>query len=182
MRSVPALLLCVVVVGCSPSSSNGASTTTATPVPTTAATTTTTLSPADSRVAFVSCLTDVGVEVPTGAFDADGSPRLGVIAESLDTTEPLVQAAVAECAPLLSVTQAVDLAADPEVRNLVIEQLAAFTQCMRDEGIDEFPDPAGEALAEGPYAFEDVPFSVPGFDEALATCQDVVGSFGMGGG
>jgi hypothetical protein len=52
-----------------------------------------------------------------------GAESRGVIAESLDTTAAAVQAAVAECSPLLSAAQAADLAADPEVRLLVIEQL-----------------------------------------------------------
>ena len=182
MRSLPAVLFCVIVVGCSPSASDVSTTTVVPAVSTTAATTTTTLSPADARLAFVNCLSDAGVELPPGAFEADGAPRLGPIAESLDTTDPAVQGAVAECAPLLSAAQAADLAADPEVRNLVIEQLAAFTQCMRDQGVSDFPEPDGEAPVDQPYAPENVPFSAPGFDEALATCQDLVGAFGLAGG
>ena len=180
MRSFPVLVLCVLAVGCSPSSSSGSTTTIPTAVSTTAAvTTTTTLSPAEARSAFVNCLTEVGLEIPSGAFEADGAPRLGVIAESLDTTNPAVQAAVAECSPLLTAAQVVDLAADPEVRNLVMEQLAAFTQCMRDQGIVDFPDPADGPPADSPFPLEDVPFAEPGFDEALATCHNVVGSFGL---
>ena len=182
MRSIPSVLLCVIVVGCSPSSSDISTTTAVTTVSTTVATTTTTFSPADARLAFVNCLSDAGVELPTGAFDADGAPRLGPIAESLDTTDSAVQGAVAECSPLLAAAQAADLAADPEVRNLVIEQLAAFTQCMRDQGVADFPDPDGESPVDEPYAPEEVPFSAPGFDAAMATCQDLVGAFGLGGG
>ncbi len=182
MRSTLGLLLCVVLVGCSPSSSNDSTTTVVTTVPTTAATTTTTLSPPDARAAFVTCLADQGVEIPADGFDADGVPRLGVIAESLHTTSTAVQAAVAECAPLLSAAQAADLAADPEVRILVIEQLAAFTQCMRDQGVTDFPEPDADAPGDVPYALDDVPFSAPGFEEALATCQNMVGAFGLGDG
>jgi hypothetical protein len=182
MRSIPVLLLCVVVAGCSPSSSDDSTTTVVTSASTTAATTTTTLSPTDARAAFVTCLGDEGVEIPAHAFDADGSPRLGAVAESLDTSDAAVQAAVAECSPLLSTTQAVDLAADPEVRMLVIEQLTAFTQCMRDQGVTDFPDPDTDAPVDSPYSPDDVPFSAPGFDDASATCRDMVGAFGMGNG
>ncbi|MEX1004599.1 MAG: hypothetical protein WD990_10670 [Acidimicrobiia bacterium] len=182
MRTTSALLLCVLLVGCSPSSSNDSATTIVTVVSTTAAvTTTTTLSPAAARLAFVSCLADEGVEVPADAFDADGAPRLGALAESLNTADPAVQEAVVECSPLLTSSQAVDLMADPEVRNLVIEQLAAFAQCMRDQGLADFPDPDVDAPVDAPFAVEDVPFSSPGFDEALGSCRMVVGSFGLGG-
>ena len=180
MRSFPVLVLCVLAVGCSPSSSSGSTTTVPTAVSTTAAiTTTTSLSPSEARSSFVDCLSEGGLEVPSAAFDVDGTPRLGVLAGSLDTTDPAVQAAIAECSPLLSAAQVVDLAADPEVRNLVMEQLAAFTQCMRDQGIAEFPDPADGLPDDSPYPLEDVPFAEPGFDEALATCHNVVGSFGL---
>jgi hypothetical protein len=180
MRSFPVLLLGVALLGCSPSSSNGATTTVVTSAPTTASTTTTTLSPPEARSAFVNCLTGEGVELPADAFDADGVPNLAVIAGSLDTTAAAVQAAVAECSPLLSAAQAADLAADPEVRFLVIEQLHAFTRCMRDQGVTDFPEPNAEAPEGGPYELDDVPFDAAGFDEALANCHDVVGSFGLG--
>lgn len=179
MRSLPALVLCTAIVGCSPAST-GATTTVVTAETTIPATTTTTLSPPAARAAFVSCLADAGIEIPAEAFDSAGAPRLGMVAESLDTTAAAVQAAVTECAPLLSAAQAADLAADPEVRILVMEQLAAFTQCMRDQGVADFPDPDSEA--EAPYPTDRIPFSAPGYDDALAACQDLVGAFGMASG
>lgn len=182
MRSIPVLLLCVAAVGCSPSASDVSTTTTVLSPSTTAPTTTTTLSPAEARASFVACLGDQGVEIPPSVFDADGAPRLGAVAESLETTDPAVQAAIAECSESLSATQAADLVADPEVRILVIDQLNAFTQCMHDRGVTDFPDPDVDWPAEPPYPPDDVPFDAPGFDDALASCQDVVGAFGLGNG
>ena len=181
MRSIAVLLLWAIVAGCSPSASDGSTTTVSSSPPTTAGTTTTTLSPTEARAAFVGCLADEGLEIPSDAVDADGSPRLGVIAQSLNMTDTAVQAAVGECSALLSTAQGVDLAADPEVRILVAEQLAAFSQCMRDQGVTDFPEPDSDSPTDAPFAPEDVPFSAPGFDAALAMCQDMVGAFGLGG-
>ncbi|MEX2279059.1 MAG: hypothetical protein WEA76_03115, partial [Acidimicrobiia bacterium] len=109
-------------------------------------------------------------------LDAVGNPRYGGLAQSLDTTDPTVRAAVVECAPLLGESSVVDLAVDPEVRVLVAERLGAFAECMRAEGISDFPDPAPD-FSTTPFPI--VPSEAPGFDDALAICGEVLGSFGL---
>jgi hypothetical protein len=166
------------IVGCTtPAASPPTSTTT-----TLAATTTTTLGPAESGVAFVECLRTEGVEVAEVAIDNQGLPVLLEVAAGLDTTDPVIRAAIAGCSSLLTSAQTAELAADPEVRLLVETQLAAFTACMRDRGISEFPEPSS-AFGGGSAVFpaELVPFDTPGFAEALDECQEVLGSFGLGG-
>jgi hypothetical protein len=168
----------LVIVGCAPPAAAPPTSTTTTLAPTT----TTTLGPAESGVAFVECLRTEGVAVVEVAIDNEGFPVLVEVAASLDTTDPATRAAITGCASLLTSAQAAELAADPEIRLLVETQLAAFTACMRDRGIAEFPDPSS-AIAGGSVAYptDSVPFDAPGFDEALAECQEVLGSFGMGG-
>ncbi|MEX2655356.1 MAG: hypothetical protein WD532_10075 [Acidimicrobiia bacterium] len=161
------------VVGCAPSSSPQETTTTVTTVPTT---TTTTLSPAAASIAFVECLRHEGLDVEEVPLDGVGEPRYGGLAQSLDTTDAMVRAAVMECAPLLGESSVVDLAADPEVRVLVAEQLGVFAECMRAEGISDFPDPAAD-FSTTPFPI--VPSDAPGFDAALAICDELLGSFGL---
>jgi len=180
MRPVVLVVLLCLAVACSPPASPP--TTPSTTTSEVVTTTTTTLSPAESSAAFVDCLRGESIDVADVAVDAQGSPRLGELAETLDTTDGTVRTAIVECATLLSTAQMSDLAADPEVRLLVEEQLRTFAQCMRDEGVEGFPDPTGDSLMGGsPYPLEAVPFFAPGFGEALATCQAVIGSFGIGG-
>lgn len=168
-------IVLVFVVACTPSSSVDETSTTTT---TTAPTTTTTLGPADAGAAFVACLRAEGIDVPDLTIDSRGNLMLSELASSLDTTDALVRTSLVACADLLGAAQVADLTADPEVRVLVEAQLQAFSECMRQEGIDEFPDP-GEDVVASPYPLEDVPFEASGFDEAVVTCEALVGSFGI---
>lgn len=167
----------VFAVACTPSSSVDQTSTTTT---TTAPTITTTLGPAEAGSAFVECLRAEGIDVPDLELDARGIPMLGELASSVDTTDASVRTSLLACADLLGAAQVADLTADPEVRVLVADQLQAFSECMRQEGIDEFPDP-GEDVVASPYPLQDVPFEAPGFDEAFVTCEVLVGSFGIEG-
>lgn len=169
-------LLGLVVASCTPSAELPASTTT--PVTTAPPSTTTTLGPSESLAAFVDCLQGAGllVDPPTGS---DLSDDLSAIAAALDTSDPEAQAAVGECAALLTVVQRTELAADPEVRRLVVAQLQAFAACMRSEGIDAFPDPSDGTLPE--FDSTAIPFDDEGFEAALEECRDLIGGFGLEG-
>lgn len=170
-------LALVFVVACTPTPSVDETSTTTT---TTAPTTTTTLGPVEAGAAFVACLRAEGIDVPDLTLDGRGNPMLGELASSLDTTDASVRTSLVACADLLGSAQVADLTADPEVQLLVEAQLQAFSECMRQEGIDGFPDP-GEDVVASPYPLEDVPYEAPGFDEAVVTCEALVGSFGIEG-
>lgn len=159
------LLLVVALAACTAPS---ASTTTVTAAP--SSTTTTLPTPEEAVTAFVECLRDAG------AIDADLEGGLEAAASVLDTTDPVVRDAVAGCASFLGPAQADALSADPEVRTLVAEQLRLFAECMRENGVEGFPDPADDLA----FPSESIPFDVPGFDEAMETCRELVGSFGAG--
>lgn len=169
MRSALLAVVVVVLVGCVQPSSQQETTTTATTIPTT---TTTTLSPAAAGIVFVECLRDRGLDVADVPLDGVGNPRYGGLAQSLDISDPEVRAAVFECAPLLGESSIVDLSSEPEVRVLVEEQLGAFAECMRVEGIEDFPDPAPGSA----FPIEEVPFDAPGFDVARSVCEELLGS------
>lgn len=179
LRMLPFIVwTAVLVAACSPTPTAVTSTTAPTPA-STPPTTTTTLGPAAGGVAFVDCLRAEGIDVSDLGLDAQGNPLLGGLAESLDTTNPAVRAAIVTCSSFLTSAQTADLASDPELRLLVSEQLVAFTECMRAEGIETFPDPTPDFTSGAPFPLEAVPFQEAGFDDALLACQAVLGSFGL---
>lgn len=141
--------------------------------------TSTTLGPADSVAAFVGCLQERGVDTSAVAIIGEPATDLGSLASVLETSDPAVQAAVAECAELLSAAQIAHLTGDPEVRTLVADQLGLFAECMRTEGIEGFPDPLLEPLPR--FDPESVPFDTEGFEVALETCRALVGNLGIEG-
>lgn len=176
-RIVLFLLLCLAVASCTPSSDAPQSASSSVTIAPSA--TTTTLGPSESLAAFVDCLQAADLLVDLPAAEGDLSGDLPAIAAALDTSDPKVQAAVGECASLLSAFQRAELAADPEVRQLVVAQLEAFAACMRAEGVDGFPDPS-DGVVPG-FDPDVVPFDVDGFDVALEACRAVVGGFGLEG-
>ena len=179
LRMLPIILWTVAVVAaCSPTPSAVTSTTVSAPEAI-QPTTTTTLGPAAGGVAFVECLRTEGIDVADLGLDARGNPLLGGLAESLNTTDPAVRAAIVSCASFLTSAQSADLASDPELRLLVAEQLVAFAECMRAEGIEMFPDPSPDVTSGAPFPLDAVPFHEAGFDDAFDACQEVLGSFGL---
>lgn len=169
-----ALALLVVLAACTAPTAEPATTTTLPPT-----TTTTVPTPAQAVSSFVNCLRDAGVEV------ADPDPalpgELESVAASLDTTEPAVRSAIAGCANLLAPAQTAVMATDPEVRALVAEQLGAFAACMRDNGVEAFPDPVEDLGSGGPpFPVELVPFDADGFEDAMERCRELLGSLGTG--
>ena len=173
-RSSLLVVAALVASACTPAATP--ETTPATTVPTSV--TTTTLGPGEAVAAFAACLTDAGVAIDA-PLGGDVSVDLSSLASSLDTTDPAVRAAVVSCSPLLSVAQAADLASDPEVSALVSEQLLAFAECMRLEGVEEFPDPA-PGSSPG-FDSEAVPIDDAEFDEAFETCAGLIGAVGSSG-
>jgi hypothetical protein len=154
-RLVPVLVL---LAACAPA---GESSTTVTPAPTTT-TATTIPTPQQAEEAFVRCLVEGGVELPD--VSGDDLPLLDRLAPHLDLNEPSIRQHVIECSPVLLLAGSIRL--DPEVAQLVEAQLATFSECMRDEGIVEFPDPLGD----GAWSLDEIPFDAPAFDDAMASC------------
>jgi hypothetical protein len=169
----------VAVTACSPSAETGADVTTTS---TGATTTTETMTPAVAAGAFADCMADQGVDVGDIPLDAQGRPLLGAVTDVLDTADPAVRAGLASCASLLTASGAIDLLSDPEVSALVLEQLGMFSECMRAEGIAEFPDPDPDfSGTTSPFPPELIPFNEPGFGEAMLACQQLIGSLGLDG-
>ena len=83
-----------------------------------------------------------GIDAPDIPVDADGRPILSSeLVESIDTDSPEFALAFANCVPLLTSATPIDLGADPELQAVVIDSLRRFSVCMRENGVENFPDP-----------------------------------------
>jgi hypothetical protein len=152
-----------------------------------AATTVTTLDQSrlsleQATLEFTACMRDNGIDFPDIRIDADGRPDLGNILDQIDTTTSEFRQALTRCAGILTRAGALELTSDPELQAVIIDQLATFSECMRTNGVDDFPDPSPGFNGTGsPYPLGLIPLDDPDFQTAVTTCQDQLGSFGLEG-
>jgi hypothetical protein len=204
-RSVPVVVLALFVAACGGGSNAGVAS-----LDDTATTSTTTAEGAaasteEALLTFTECLREHGLEVDDPDFDGTGGFGLlipggggadgdsGAAGPDDDT-----QAAMEACQPLLEGIRSQFNDFDP---SQLEDQLYAFAECMRDEGVD-WPDPDLTAFAPGggaagppgggepgegpnqgggPFAGNGVDLEDPLVQAALETCQSDVG-FGLPGG
>jgi hypothetical protein len=134
----------------------------------------------EQAVKFAECMRDNGVsEFP----DPDASGRLtidGVLnGSSLDPSSAAWQNAIAACEDL----QPPGFTGDEEVTAEEQEVRLEFAQCMRDNGVEDFPDPAnGEPLVDTnriPSSATESGMTV--LNAAMQKCGDVYsGELGLG--
>lgn len=169
-KLVAALTAVIVVSGCtaSPGSTSESSVLTVT------TTTTTTIAGEAAATAYVACLRTEGVEVDDIPIDANGRPMLDAINDQLDYTDPATVEAVSACAGILS-EGALDLGFDEDFRQEVVEQLAAFSRCVRARGVDAFPDPVPGFIGIGsPYPVAEIPYDDVDLPAAVEACEKTV--------
>jgi hypothetical protein len=89
----------------------------------------------------------------------------------LDFADGEVLAALGECAPLIA--GALDTSSDPALETLVRSNLEQFAQCVRDQGVTEFPDPVRRFDGVGdPFPQSRVPWTDPDLPAAVIVCGD----------
>jgi hypothetical protein len=128
----------------------------------------------DQAVKFSQCMRSNGVSgfpdpSPSGQLTIDGV----VNGSSLNTDSPAFQQALSACKDL-------EPAGFMGSTRTPQQQAAAlkFAQCMRDNGISDFPDPT----PDGPVIDVKGARRIPGFQAALAQCSTVyAGQLGLGG-
>jgi hypothetical protein len=133
-------------------------------------------------VKFAECMRDNGV---SGFPDPDASGRLtidGVVnGSTVDPSTPAWEEAIAACKDLQP-PGFTGTEASPEEQEVRLE----FAQCMRDNGVQDFPDPAPDGplidTTRIPSAAGRGARSIPGFQAAVDKCTDVYsGELGLGG-
>lgn len=169
-KLVAALMAVTVAFGCT-ASPGGTSESTVLAVTTT---TTTTIAGAAAATGYVACLRAEGVEVDDIPIDANGRPMLDAINDQFDYADPATADAVSACAGNLS-EGALDLGFDEDFRQAVVEQLAAFSRCLRARGVDTFPDPVPGFIGIGsPYPVAEIPYDDADLPAAVDACEKTV--------
>jgi len=144
-------------------------------------TTTTRLSADEAVLEVTRCMRDRGLEVPDIGVTADGQLDLNpddLIGIDLESDE--FQEAFTSCIAVFQLSGGFDVSLDPELEALFQDQLQEFSQCMRDNGVVDFPDPqTGSGTPYPLSAF--LGFGDPTFEEAIETCRQTVSFEGFAG-
>jgi hypothetical protein len=173
------LLASLVTTACT-TEANGSSPVDNVETVTTTSTTTTTLAPNEAIEEFRQCLEDGGLEIEAIPVDATGRPRLDLVLEDLDFSDPAVVRAMTGCASILE-NGALDLAGEDRLGQAIVTQLSAFSDCMVDHGVEDFPDPVPGFLGVGsPFPVAEIPYSDPQFSSAVSICRSsLLGDLGV---
>lgn len=143
-----AALLTVVLAACAPGAG------------TNIATTATPMDPVEAGRLYAQCMRDNGVpDFPDP--NADGSFALDH--DKFDQDDPKFRAALEKCRDLAP--GADHQKSDPAS----VEQMREFSQCMRDNGLPDFPDPDADGQLRGLSHEEQ---NNPEFQAAMETCRD----------
>ncbi len=144
-------------------------------------TTTTRLSSDEAVLEVTRCMRERGLEVPDIGVTADG--QLDLRPEDLvgiDLEGEDFQQAFTSCIAVFQLSGGFDVSLDPELEALFQDQLQEFSQCMRDNGVADFPDPQSGSGTPYPLsAF--LGFGDPTFEDALETCRQTVSFAGFAG-
>jgi hypothetical protein len=171
---MPLLVLAMCLGACTPDL-GGPSGTGSLATSTTAPATTTTTTGTEAAVeTFRACLGEHGVVIEEIPLDATGRPRLDLVVMSVDFGDPAVAEALSVCSASLN-TGALDLGAEDELRREINKELSAFSECMRANGVAEFPDPVpGFAGVGAPFSVAEIPYGDPELPAAAEACRDSI--------
>lgn len=116
---------------------------------------------------FAECMRDHGVDLPDPAPDGNGGFDWGIGESGVDLNDPDFQEAINACRDKLPGGGDREVLDDPEVQ----AQLREFAQCMRDNGVADFPDPDPNGGFGGALTELMDPDS-PEFQKAMDACRD----------
>ena len=119
----------------------------------------------DSAVRFAACMRENGVPDFPDPVGGRITMRSGVDPATMHAAQETCQ----ELAPEGADTE------NPRMQ----EQILAFSQCMRENGVPDFPDPEGPGRLLVPRTID---VQSPQFEQARQTCQDELRGSGWGEG
>jgi hypothetical protein len=156
--------------GPSPTDPLGVTTTTTIP------TTTTTVTLEEGLDSYRECLTEREIAIGEIELDARGRPQMAAAMAELDFTDRNVLEALDSCSPELA-TGALDLGPDPVLREMVQAGLEDLADCIRREGVVDYPDPvAGFSGLGSPFPVNRIPWTDPDLADAVARCSSQLGA------
>jgi hypothetical protein len=137
----------------------------------------------EALLVFSQCMRDEGIPLPDIGVDADGAPLLDpALLDVIDIESDQFTDAFEKCQPILEQSQAFNVDIDPALQAQIEDQLFNFSQCMRDNGFEDFPDP-GSLESGQPYPLTLLTqFEDPAFEAAVEVCQRELAFSGFGGG
>ena len=142
--------------------------------PTTTVATTTTLVVGEAVAAFRSCLESRDVVVPDLPIDESGRPDLGPLATANDISTNAFRTALTDCATILAANGVLNAGTNARLADEVRKQLQRFSECMRQAGVEEFPDPV-EGFAGKGLPYPSIPIADPDLATAIETCSTALG-------
>ncbi|MEA1903500.1 MAG: hypothetical protein U9N56_08250 [Actinomycetota bacterium] len=173
-RSITSIVILVALGAAACTSDPGGSSPTDPTAPTTTipATTTTTLPTDEAVQRFESCLAESDLDLDPITLDAQGRLRLDLLLPDLDFTNEESIVALSVCSEYLT-TGALDLTANPLLKEKVVGLLAGFSECLRSRGVSDFPDPIeGFSGIGGPFPLAEIPYADPDLAEAVEACRE----------
>ncbi len=114
----------------------------------------------EMMLAFAECLRENGVQVE------DPEPGQGVDLNMDGQDENTVEAAMTSCREFDPAENGGNEPLDPEIQ----AKIEDYADCMRDEGVDDFPDPE----PNGGIALDGAVMEDPDYEAAEETCQDIL--------
>jgi hypothetical protein len=136
----------------------------------------------ENGVKFAECMRDNGVSEFPDPDASDGLTIDGVVnGSSLDTSTPAWKEAIGACKDL----QPPGFMGDEDISAEEQQVRLEFAQCMRENGVEDFPDPTENGplidTRRIPSAAGRGARSIPGFQAAADTCTGVYsGELGLG--
>ena len=135
-------------------------------------------------LAFAACMRDNGIDgFPDPSLNADGSVDFftGGGDPVAEVDNDTAEAAVNACLPELEGVSFAPGGADFDITEIQ-DQLVAFAQCMRDNGIDfDDPDLSGFASGELSNPFAELDITDPDVAAAIEDCQTIFADLGIPG-
>ena len=131
---------------------------------------------------FTSCMRAEGIDLPDIQVNAAGRPILSTeVLDSVDTQSSKFSLAFLKCVPILTEASPLQIGSDPELQAAVQDTLRDFSQCMRENGAELFPDPAPGFDGSGtPYPLTAFDTTDPDLDAAFEACNDLISFPGVG--
>jgi hypothetical protein len=131
---------------------------------------------------YAQCMREQGIDMPDPEF-SEGGVSMDVFPGEGEPTareQNEIEAADSACSPILEEAEADMPAPSPEEEAEAREWALAFSQCMRDQGVEDYLDP--EFDEDGGYMLSttDAIRSDPDFEDAQTACEDEGGEPGGG--